>query len=159
MKQAVILGIGSRLLGDDGIGVLVAEALGRENIPENIRIAAGETDVFYCMSELEEGEYCIIIDGACTGKEPCSVGVLDLKDVLAQRRHPWAFHDFDLIHAMKRENVQKDGILITIEVSSIELLAGLSPAMRERFGDIVREVKGIIGRCLSERQLLQGPYR
>ena len=107
MKPVIVLGIGNRLMGDDGIGVRIIEALGQENTSEKVRFAAGETDIGYCLSELADGDLCIIVDGSCSGREPCTVDVIDLKEVFAQRRPALSFHDFDLIHAMKRENIDK----------------------------------------------------
>jgi hydrogenase maturation protease len=144
MKHTVVLGIGNRLMGDDGIGVRVVEALGQGNRSGKIRFAAGETDIDYCLNELAEAEVYVIIDGGCSGREPCSVDVIDLKEVFAQIRPALSFHDFDLIHAMKRENMIKEGILITIEVSSVGFSTELSHCMKERFEEIAREVKGII---------------
>lgn len=153
MKHTVVLGIGNRLMGDDGIGVRVVEALGRENESENIRFTAGETDVYYCLDELAAGDLCILIDGACTGKAPGSVGMVDLRQIFTQRKVPLTFHDFDLFHAMKRVNLLKDGILITIEVCSLELSAELSPALQEQFDTIVRHVKEVIDGFLLDRAL------
>lgn len=153
MKHTVVLGIGNRLMSDDGIGVRVVEALQRENESKNIRFTAGETDVCYCLDELSAGDLCILIDGACTGKEPGSVGMIGLEQVFKQRKAPIAFHDFDLFHAMKRMNLLKDGILITIEVCSLELSTELSPDLQERFDRIIRDVKEIIDGFLIDRAL------
>ncbi len=146
-KKIIVLGIGNRLMGDDGIGVRIVEALKEEEQSGDIRFTAGETDIGYCLDALAEGEFCVIVDGACTGQEPCTVSMLDLKEVLAQKRSSLCFHDFDLICAMKRENMIKDGVLITVEVGSVEFSADLSPLMLERFGEIVRKVKEILGNC------------
>jgi len=149
MNQAIVLGVGNRLMGDDGIGVCIVEALGQENTSEKVRFAAGETDIDYCLSELADGDLCVIIDGGFFGKAPCSVEVLDLKEVFAQKRPALSFHDFDLIQAMKRENMMKEGILITIEVCDLGFSPELSILMRERFEEIVREIKVIVNSFLT----------
>lgn len=164
MKRAVVLGVGNRLMGDDGIGVRIVEALGRsgtrvcgqesgedgrrENSPETIRFTAGETDIGYCLREIADSDLCIIIDGACTGKEPCSVSAASLKDVFRKMQPARSFHDFDLMHGMKRDGLWKEGILITVEVGFVGFSAELSPLMEERFDEILREVKAIVRSCL-----------
>ena len=45
MKQILVLGIGNRMMKDDGIGVRIAEALALENDLENVDYVAGETDI------------------------------------------------------------------------------------------------------------------
>jgi hydrogenase maturation protease len=161
MKQTVVLGIGNRLMGDDGIGVRLAEVLGQRNPYENVRFIAGETDVDYCLNELAGADLCIIIDGARSAgdifaserppaaKGPCSVEVTDLKGIFAQKRPMASFHDFDLIHAMKRENLMKDGILITVEIYTAEFSEELSEPLRERFDEIAEEVRDRMDRYLS----------
>jgi hydrogenase maturation protease len=150
MKQALILGIGNRLMSDDGIGVRIVEALAQDNTMETVRFAAGETDIGYCLSELADADICIIVDAACFGNEPYSVSVLDLEDVLEQKRPARSFHDFDLIHGMKINKMMRKGILITVEVCSVAFSTELSPIMQSRFDDLVRRVKMIIGSYLSD---------
>jgi hydrogenase maturation protease len=151
MKRTIVLGIGNRLMCDDGIGVRIVEALGAGNTTENIRYLAGETDVFYCLDELEKADHCILIDAACTGREPCCISVFDLKEVLSQSRALLSLHDFDLIHAMKRYQVIKEGILVTIEICSAVFSEELTELMQERLDEIIREVRVIINNSLNTR--------
>lgn len=153
MKNVIVLGIGNRLMGDDGIGVRIVEALGQGKILDNVRFAVGETDIDYSLNELFDEDICVIVDASRSGRDPCSVGVFDLKEVFKQRRSALSFHDFDLIHAMKRANMFKDGLLITVEICSAGFSPELSPLMRERFEEIVREVRVIIGSYLLARGL------
>ena len=149
MKNAVVLGIGNRLMGNDGIGVRLAEFLGQRNPYGNVRFIAGETDVDYCLNEVAGADACIIIDGACLEGDLYSVEVTDLKEIFAQKRPVASFHDFDLIHAMKMENMIKGGILITVEICSVELSEELSPPLRGRFYEIAEEVRDRIDRYLT----------
>lgn len=151
MKSAVVLGIGNRLMGDDGIGVRIAETLALDNTVEKVRFAAGETDIEYCLGELADADQCIIIDAACLGNKPCAVNVLDLAEVLKEKRYARSFHDFDLIQGMKINGMMKEGCLITIEVCSVSFATELSPLMTDRFEELVREVRAIITRCLLDR--------
>ena len=162
MRQPVVLGIGNRLMGDDGIGLRVVGELerkyasgqsafqGQNTAPErtgtleNLKYIAGETDTGYCLSCLALGDSCVIIDAGSSGKEPCSVDVQTLQEVFSRDRPLLSFHDFNLLHAMKRENLIKEGILITIEISSIEFSLELSPVMKAQFYRIVGEVEEII---------------
>ena len=158
MKQGIVLGIGNRLMEDDGIGVQVVEALNHKNAPGmmnaaeknravgSLRFVAGETDIDFCLSELSDHDFCIIIDGSSSGKEPGTVETYQLTEVLAQIKPIMTFHDFNLFQAMKRDNLIKEGLLITIEVASLGFSTELSPVLQRRFDEIVREVGGIINR-------------
>ena len=144
MKRGLVLGIGNRIMGDDGIGVRVVEALASDHVSEDIDFIAGETDVDFCLSQLSAADYCFIIDGSMLGKKPCAVDHFPLHDIYQQTRSVYSFHDFDLIHAMKAERILKDGLLITVEVCNIGFSLNLSPQMTEQFPGIVRSVKEII---------------
>ncbi|HWQ78505.1 MAG TPA: hydrogenase maturation protease [Anaerovoracaceae bacterium] len=157
VERVLVLGIGNRLMGDDGVGVHVAEAIGRSYRPEppaygffsgNVRVLAGETDVDYCLRELADSDACIIIDAACSGKEPGYVDVIDLGTALAQITAAPGIHDFNLLRAMKREGLLKEGILIAVEIDRADFSLELSPPLQARFQDILREVKLIIDGCL-----------
>ncbi len=63
----------------------------------------------------------------------------------------YTYHDFDLIHGMKINNVMKEGILITVEVCSVAFSAELSPLMRDRLEELIREVKVIVRSYLYGR--------
>ena len=54
MKEVLVLGIGNRLMMDDGIGVLVVEELKKRNTNPYIRYIIGETDTYFCMNQMEE---------------------------------------------------------------------------------------------------------
>ena len=142
--RIVVLWIGNRLMCDDGIGVRVAEALGREAQKSGIVFTAGETDIDYCLDVVSDADTCIIIDAARLGGTPCSVRVQDLEAVLERACSARTFHEYDLIRAMKREDLIRKGLLITVEVDSIRFSDELSPVMEECFEKIVQEVRELL---------------
>jgi hydrogenase maturation protease len=154
MKQTLVLGIGSLLMGDDAIGVRIAETLGYRDKRENIRYVSGETDVDYCMGEIRNSNDCVIIDGACTGNEPCTVQTLDLKEVLEELRPAAFFHETNLLHAMKREGLIKEGILVAVEISSVEFSTELSEPIKRRFDELVETVSERIAAYIEEQRAL-----
>ncbi len=140
----IVLGIGNRLMGDDGIGNDIVEELKRRKAFPGLRLRAGETDTDYCLDELEGADHVILIDAAYTGKEPCSVAVLSLNDVLREPPCSRFPHSFDLFRGMKQQNYKGDGILLTVEACSTQYHFGLSPQMEERFPHIVDEIEKLI---------------
>lgn len=134
------MGIGNRLMGDDGIGNCVVEELIRRNAFPGLRLIVGETDTDYCLGELEDAGNVILIDAASQEKEPCSVTVFPIADIIKERSSSFYPHNFDLIHAMKMQPFEREGILIAIEACSIAYRFGLSPGMQEQFPGIVDHV-------------------
>lgn len=149
MKQTVVLGIGNRLMCDDGVGNDIVEELKRREAFPGLRMLAGETDTDYCMKELEGADIAILIDAAYLGNAPCSVAVLPLGRILRELSFSPISHHYDLLHAMKQQNYQGDGILLAVEACSIQYRFGLSPQMEAHFPRIVDEIDKHIENFLS----------
>ena len=62
MNKILILGIGNYLMGDEGIGVHVAQRLEKKENPPYIDVLDGGTGGFYLMHYLESYENIVIID-------------------------------------------------------------------------------------------------
>lgn len=62
MKKILILGIGNYLMGDEGIGVHVAQRLEKKENPPYIDVLDGGTGGFYLMHYLESYENIVIVD-------------------------------------------------------------------------------------------------
>lgn len=52
MKKLLVIGIGSRIMKDDGIGVYLAEDLKKQITSPNIEFLIGECDFDYCRSQM-----------------------------------------------------------------------------------------------------------
>lgn len=144
MKQILVLGIGNQLMMDDGVGVYVVNELKIRNTDPEIRYVIGETDVEYCLGEIEKSDYIIIVDAACFGLEPCTVSTFSLDDYFEEMYFALSFHDFNLLHAMKQNDYRRQGMLVAIEASSIMYSIKLSKIMEDQFSSIVSEVEDTI---------------
>ena len=139
MNQTVVLGIGNRLMGDDGIGNYVVEELNRQNVFPGFRMVAGETDPDYCMDELRDACRVIVIDAAHMGAAPCTVAAIPLRDALSELPLSFSAHHLDLLQYLRQYH-REEGILIAIEACSVEWRLGLSPEMEKHFRSIVADV-------------------
>jgi len=155
--QILVIGIGNQLMMDDGIGVYTVEALKSQctnlninsNTKYNIQYIIGETDVYYCLGEMEKADFTIIIDAAHLGLKPCSVNTYLLKDILHELPAAPSFHDLNLIQAMKLHNFQAQGVLIAIEVCNVDCSFGLSHQMEKQFLNILEEIENKITKVLD----------
>jgi len=140
IKNVVVLGIGNRLMEDDGVGNDIVEELKRRKAFPRLRLIAGETDTDYCLDELEGADHVILIDAAYMGEEPCSVSVLPLKNILEELSFSRSSHHFDLLHALKLQDYKGDGMLLAVEACSVRYHYGLSSQMEAQFNHIVDEI-------------------
>ncbi|MBP7561186.1 MAG: hydrogenase maturation protease, partial [Armatimonadetes bacterium] len=75
-RQVTILGIGSILMGDDGVGVRAAEALQTVEPQEGVDVVVSGLLGLDLIYALEEVEAAVIIDAADFGGEPGEIRVV-----------------------------------------------------------------------------------
>lgn len=140
MKNVIVLGIGNRLMEDDGIGNEIVDELRRRDAFPGLQLIAGETDTDYCLDVLEGADHVILIDAAKKGEKPCSITALPLKDILRELVIFRSPHHINVLHGMKQQNYKGDGILLAVEACSVRYHFGLSPRMEEEFPRILDEI-------------------
>jgi len=78
MKQLTVIGIGNILMQDDGIGVIVVNAIKNELHNYDIMAIIGETDVQYCLDNITQDDSLIIIDGMQPLSLPGNIQLIEL---------------------------------------------------------------------------------
>lgn len=147
MKNIVVLGIGNRLLMDDGIGLYTVEAL--KELPNgNIHYVIGETDIDYCMDEVMGSEFLVIIDAAKLGKTSGEVTVFNLDEVKACKDLGLSMHNLHLFEIMELSCKNIIGIMIGIEPYMIDYHLGLSKELSIKLPEILNKVKNIINKTI-----------
>ena len=67
--KVLILGIGNVLMGDEGIGVHVVNALEKAALPEGVECLDGGTGSFLLLEPMQKAEKVILIDATIDGSE------------------------------------------------------------------------------------------
>ncbi|HJV46806.1 MAG TPA: hydrogenase maturation protease [Bacillota bacterium] len=144
MKPIVVLGMGSRLMMDDGIGVNVVETLARES-PEDeyVDYRVGETDWEYGLDLIVSAEYLILVDAAIMGKRPGEFTIFPLRE-LSSINSGISQHHLHFLEVMQQLDQQKRGIMIGIEPFQIDFHWGLSRELNELFDPLVVRIKDAI---------------
>ena len=146
MRSILVLGLGNRLMMDDGIGVAVVEALaGRPPGDGRVTWAIGETDFEYCLGLAAAHDYLIVVDAALTGKAPGEVSVFPL-DAAPGGRSGVSAHDVHFLDLLHQSDQGKAGVLLGIEPAEICLHWGLSRCLSDGFDRIVEAVWAIVER-------------
>lgn len=156
MKPMLVLGLGNRLMMDDGVGVAVVEALAGQEPEPGVRYEVGETDFDHCLALAAETDCLIVVDAAVTGRRPGEVSVLPLRE-LAACRPGLSGHELHFLDLLLRLRSVERGALIGIEPFQIELHFGLSPALGEQMGEIISAVRTAIAQVLRTQDLPRGP--
>lgn len=140
MKEILVLGIGNRLMADDGIGVYVVEELKRRNSNPKIFYLVGETDFYFCLNEMKEALYTIIVDAAYLGNKPGTISIISFQHVSRNCIQSISVHESHLLNDIKGI----EGMLICIEPYEINYCISLSSTLQEQFLKIVEKTESII---------------
>ena len=134
-KKTLILGIGNYLMGDEGIGVHVANKLSHEILPENVSVLDGGTGGFHLLEYFEIYEHVILVDATLDGNTPGTIRLIKpkfakdfppamsthdigLKDMVCALQLMGKMPEIDLF-VVSIESIQQQGIDLTPEVERI----------------------------------------
>lgn len=141
-----LIAIGNRMMGDDGIAIVVAELMAAELKRQGIELIIGETDTAYCLSCIGSGGTVVILDAAMTGKEVGQVWSVPIEQAIKDYSQPNHQHGAHLLVELSTYKPFVKGLLLCIEVRDIDFRCGLSECMQARLPYICQEV----GRILIE---------
>lgn len=139
----VVVAIGSRLMMDDAIGVLVAERIRKNLNNHGIDVVIAETDLAFGVNALERDGHVIVLDAFCSEKKPGEITVMSLQEIKEDETTPVSQHEYNLVDFIKRTNAFS-GYLIGIEAADISYGLELSPQLQMLFNHICSDVQQII---------------
>lgn len=145
-----LIAVGSRLMKDDGIGLLVAEELEKRFLSSELEITYGETDTEACFYSLNPDDFILILDAMASGDRPGTVKICSLDDLMERTSDPVMQHDMSFLDLMRLYRCSVRGYLIGIEAAKIAPGIELSAVLKRRFPYICRKTEDIIRDILSE---------
>jgi hydrogenase maturation protease len=76
-RRTLILGIGSLLMGDEGVGVHAVQALAPGAMPPGVTVVDGGTGGFHLLSCFSDYDPIIMIDATMDGRPPGSLALTE----------------------------------------------------------------------------------
>jgi len=150
-KKILILGIGNYLMGDEGVGVHVANRLQNEILPSGVDVLDGGTGGFHLLSYFEGYETIILIDATLDNNPNGTIRLIKprfAKDFpLAMSTHDIGLKD--MVSALQLMDKMPD---IHLFVVSIESLQQQGIELTEEVEKVVPELIEKIKTLLSELQ-------
>ncbi|WP_295676673.1 hydrogenase maturation protease [uncultured Mucilaginibacter sp.] len=158
-KGTLILGIGNYLMGDEGIGVHIANLLEKEQLPAGVDVLDGGTGGFYLLEYFEIYEHIILVDATLDGNAPGTIRLIKprfaadfppamsthdigLKDLVSALQVLGKMPEIDLF-VVSIESVQQQGIELTAKIASV-------------VPDIINEIKCLLH--LNDEILAEPPF-
>lgn len=136
MKRILVIGIGSLIMKDDGIGAMVVEAIEGSLREHAIASLVGETDFQCCFDEIKRDDFLIMIDAMAQGKEPGNIDIMLLSDALKSRSKLRTQHEFSLFDLIELHYPDMQGYFIGIEATEIGFGFEPSEPLQECFEQI-----------------------
>lgn len=140
-----MLGVGSILMMDEGVGVRAVEELGKRYVfPDEVELLDGGTSGIELLHYIEKRDLLIIIDAIKGGHPPGTVLRVEGEDVPARFRIRLSPHQLgisDLLAAATiSDALPKKMVLFGIEPEKIELGLGLSDPVKAGFDRLLTTV-------------------
>lgn len=141
--RTVVVGVGSPLMADDGVGVAAVERLSR-TVGEVAGVAFldGGTWGMQLLPAIEEAERLLVLDAIHSGAAPGTVVRLSKEELPRLLYHKVSPHQIDLREvfalAELRGTFPQEAVALGVEPESIELHEGLSPTVEEALPRLLR---------------------
>jgi hydrogenase maturation protease len=148
--ETVVLGVGSPLMGDDGLGVEVVNALGeRWAASPELQFLDGGVWGMLLFPYIESASKLLIVDVIRNGRVPGTLIRLERDEIPRHLRTKLSPHQIDLSEVLAlaelRGTFPPEAVALGIEPAEVELQEGLSPVVRASVPELMAAV---------ERQLL-----
>ncbi|TAN43183.1 MAG: HyaD/HybD family hydrogenase maturation endopeptidase [Nitrospirae bacterium] len=159
--KILVLGVGSILMMDEGIGVRAIEELeARYVFPENVELLDGGTSGIELISYFTGKDYLIIIDAIKADTKPGTVLKVEGEDVHAKFRTRISPHQIgisDLLAAATlTDEVPKELVMYGIEPKTIKMGIGFSDEVSAAFNRlievVIEELRGLGAEVLPRVQ-------
>ncbi|WP_191560425.1 hydrogenase maturation protease [Metabacillus idriensis] len=150
MEKIIVLGIGNRLMMDDGIGIYLIEQLSELNRTPHVSLLIGESDIDYCMDQIMKATFVIIVDAVFSGNEPGELTVYPLANLHEYQTLDISAHNFHLFQSLYQQKESIKGYLIGVEPYEIRFHIGLSKTLREKWKTILQDVSQTIDSLIAK---------
>lgn len=149
--KTLVLGIGNKLLTDDGIGIHVLQALNAEiNTADDIELIDGGTLSFPLIELIENATQLIVIDAAQLQIDSGAMKIFKgtSMDQFLNAQRKFSVHEINLIEMIKIlqiiGNLPKQRALIAIQPEKIEWGELPTPKLAAVIPSVCQQIKTII---------------
>ncbi|MGQ9731504.1 MAG: hydrogenase maturation protease [Candidatus Zipacnadales bacterium] len=146
--RTLVIGVGSTLRGDDGVGVWVVQELARQQLPEGVEVLDGGLEGVDLVFRFEGAERVILIDAADMGCKPGEARVFNAEALGGGLQARFSStHGFGIREAVEFSRLIGVPPVITvvgIQPQDLSLGKGLSETLARRLREYVELTKGLL---------------
>ncbi len=146
-RPLLILGVGNYLMGDEGVGVQVAQSLAQDPMPPGVEVLDGGTGGFQLMGLLEPFRQIILIDATLDGRPAGTIRVLKPR-FAAEFPRSMSTHDVglrDVLEALEVTGRLPETQLIAVSVAGLQpMTIALTPPVQRAAGRVTAGLRQIL---------------
>jgi len=135
MRNIVIIGFGNLLMGDDGVGIQVAQKLMETSLPVNVKVIDGGVASFEILDEVRTADFIILIDALAAGGKPGEIYRLLSEELDSFKvNQGLSLHEFTLIDSLrlaKTVGSMPPIVIYGIEPADVSFRWGLTPVVKQ----------------------------
>jgi hydrogenase maturation protease len=145
-RRILVLGLGSLLMGDEGIGVHAVRELEKRTLPSNIDVVDGGTAGVDILGLMEGYDQVVIIDAVDAGLEPGTILRFGSEDVTPEDFDlPISLHDEKVTRVLQlAEYLGRDLapiVIYGVQPESMGWSTELSPTVHSRLGSLLDRIQ------------------
>ncbi len=141
----LVIGLGSPLMGDDGLGLVALERLRAGGVPVGVTLADGGTWGLNLLPMIEAADRVLFIDAVHGGWKPGQVACLEGDAIPRFLQTKLSPHQIDLREVLAvaefRGTLPDELVVYGMEPDSVVLRTGLSPVVERRLAELVSAVR------------------
>ena len=145
--KTVILGVGNVLMGDEGVGVLVARHLTGSGAAGPVDVVDGGTGGFHLLEYFQNYERVVLVDATLDGQAPGSVSVTRPR-FSSDYPPTLSAHDIglkDLLDAVYLLGQSPEVILFAISIGSVDgVTLEMSPPVADAVPRVAQQVVDLL---------------
>jgi len=148
MKKILVVGIGSILKGDDGIGPRLIDELEKEDIPSNVTLERGDLSGLDLLKFFPEFDRVIIIDAADMKEAPGALKVFSPLEIKKSdfndnfSTHSMAF--LETLTLAEELKIKSDIKIVGIQPKDISYNLSLSDLLESKIKDYTKSIKELL---------------
>lgn len=151
MKHTVVVGVGSVVRTDDGIGPRVIEKLQEHELPKSVDLRSGDISGLDLLKYLPGYKRVIIIDAADMKEPPGSIKVFSLDQIkLSSFSNVQSTHGMALLETLtladQLDDITDEIYIIGIQPVTVSHGLALSPLLKSKIPCIIECVKKVVKR-------------